>query len=68
MRGLIARILAGQAAPVRHPLVADIEDSIAARRRERLSRPASNEAKRFARAQPKVDQLRHEYAMRHVTF
>lgn len=66
MRGLIARLLAGQAAP--DPLVAAIDAGIAEHRRQRLSRPERNEAKRFAHAAPKVAQLRREIAMQHVEF
>jgi hypothetical protein len=65
MRGLIARLLAGQA-PAPAPSI--IDAGIAQRRAERLSRPERNEAKRFARAAGKVEQLRREIAMQHVRF
>lgn len=63
MRGLIARILAGQAPlPPVNPLALDVDAGIAQRRAERLARPAVTEAKRFEHARPKVDQLRAEHA------
>lgn len=72
MRGLIARILAGQAplAPA-DPLAAtraDLDAAIRQRRAERLARDTARQSQRFEHARPKVEQLRHEIAMRAVIF
>ena len=71
MRGLIARILAGQAAAAAaRPLTAGqmLDASIAERRERRLALPPRTEAKRFAAARPKVQQLREEIARQMVDF
>lgn len=47
---------------------AEIAEAVARRRDARRARPAPSEAKRFAHARPKVDQLRRERAMDLVAF
>jgi hypothetical protein len=62
MRGLIARILAGQAPlPAPDPLLelrAGVEAGIAQRRAARLARTEKQRSRRFEHARPKVEQLR----------
>lgn len=72
MRGLLSRIFGDQAAPT--PAQAapvdsltrcerEIAEAVSRRRAARLARPTRDEAKRFARARPKTDQLAREMAM-----
>lgn len=71
MRGLIARMLAGQArSPAKRPVTPGeaLDASIAARRELRLAQPPRDERKRFERARPKVEQLRRDIAMRAADF
>lgn len=76
MRGLIANLLAGRAAPpvaapAPDPLDAkraELDDGISQQKAKRLAREASRRNLRLERARPKVEQLRHEIAMRHVAF
>lgn len=66
MRGLIARILAGQAPlPPADPL-ATVRESLEAgyrqRQADRQARETMRNTRRFERARPKVEQLRTEHA------
>lgn len=69
MWGLISRLRRGQARlPAARPMTAAeaLDASIAARREHRLAQPPRTERKRFERARPKVEQLRHAIAMQMV--
>lgn len=70
MRGLIARILAGQAPlPPADPLIdlrAGVEAGIAQRRAARVKRVAQQRQRRFEHARPKVEQLRAEILTQHA--
>lgn len=66
LAGLISRIRRGQApSPAAHGLTPGevLDAAIAERRQRRMALPARTEAKRFAAARPKVEQLRHDIAM-----
>ena len=68
MRGLIARILAGQAPlPPVDPL-AEVRESLEAgyrqRQADRRAREEMRHSRRFERARPKVEQLRAEHSRR----
>ena len=72
MWGLIKRTIVGRAPQqglsTHQRLAADIERGIADARARRLARPARSERERFARAQPKLAQLKRAIAMQHVEF
>jgi hypothetical protein len=71
MRGLIHRIFAGQASSPAPRMMTPgeaLDAAIAQRREARRAKPLVTEAKRFAHARPKVEQMRHELAMQRVIF
>ncbi len=69
MWGLISRIRRGQApSPGARGLTPGemLDVAIAERRERRRAQPERTEARRFAAARPKLEQLRHDLAMQMV--
>ena len=68
MWGLFSKRSREQAPPQPVSLADEIEAACARQAEIRRARAPRDEAKRFARARPKLEQLRHDIAMQQVDF